>query len=913
MSSNIHQGRDSCGFGMLVNLRGQPNHQLLCSAIEALTNMQHRGGLNADGRTSDGCGILIQIPDRFVRKVAKETLGIDLGQFYGVGQLFLNSDEQVAGEQRSTVEQTMREYGLTPVGWRTVPVCRESCGDLALLAMPKIEQLFFTHSGLPEAELHSLLLRTRLKIEQHLPMHSGFYICSLSTRVICYKALVLPEVFGQFYPDLVDPCLATAICVFHVRYSTNTLPAWPLAQPFRFLAHNGEINSIISNRNWADARINNFCCPQLPDIADLMPVVKSDGSDSSSLDNMLETMIGGGMAPFHALRMLIPPAWENAAHMSEKERAFYRYTAMQMEPWDGPAGIVMTDGRYAICILDRNGLRPARYYLTDDMLIAASEVGVLDLPTADIVTKDRVKPGGILVVDTETGEVMNSAQVVTLLSAEQPYEQWLAAHTRQLPDTGQLVLEPLTRAARSVCHKLFQLNAEESEQVLRPLALGGAEGTGSMGDDTPIVPLSVTVRPIYDMFRQQFAQVTNPPIDSLREKSVMSLKTSLGREHSVFQPRPEYAGHLELVSPILSPADYRQLLEEKGEFKPGVLDCHYDPERQELHSALTELGRQAAALVRGGTVVLVLSDRDFSPDRLPIHSLLAAGAVHSHLVAEDLRCQCNIIVASGSAHNTHHMATLFGFGATAVYPWLGYDAVCQFVDDASQTQLLKLQKNYRTGLEKGLLKIFSKMGISTISAYRGAALFDIVALAHEVMELCFIGIQSRYGGLTFADLEQQIKSLAGAAWDRQVSVSRGGILKFIHGSEYHAFHPDVVQNLHKAVRSGDVDDYRAYARLINERQPAMLRDLLKLVPGEPIDCAEVETVEEILQRFDTAGMSLGALSLEAHETLAIAMNRLGGRSNSGEGGSIQLATEMTAAPKSNRSHRGVLVSLLIIW
>ena len=876
------QARDSCGFGLIARLRGEPDHGLLQSAIGALSNMQHRGGLNADGATGDGCGLLMQMPDAFMREAARRD-GVELGDRYGVGVLFLSQDESRAAAARRAVEAECAAAGLQVLGWRPVPRRVEVCGDLGLLSLPCMEQLFFSVGSYSEMELASQLFCIRLRLEKTLAADADFYINSLSERVLLYKGLVMPDVLADFYPDLQDPLMATAICVFHVRYSTNTLPAWKLAQPFRLLAHNGEINTIIGNRNWAEARTGHFRSPLLPDLAGLGQLVNREGSDSSSLDNMLEVLTAGGMPPYHALRLLVPPAWENDSLMSEELRSFYRYNALHMEPWDGPAGIVMTDGRYAVCALDRNGLRPARYYLTDDVLIAASEVGVMDCEVSEIAAKGRVKPGGILVVDTVAGEVLYTSDVADRLMRAEPYEAWLRQHSRRLSPASEPVLEPLSAEQRQAFRKQFLLTAEDREQVLLPLATDGVEGTGSMGDDTPIVPLSRTIRPLYDMFRQQFAQVTNPPIDSLRESAVMSLLTTLGRERNILSPKEDYALGLELPSPVLSGAAYHQLLMEQDEFAPTVLDCCYDPAEQGLEQALCALCDAAVAAVRSGAVVLVLSDRELSRGRLPIHSLLAVGAVHRRLVGEGLRCDCNIVVASGTAHNTHHLATLFGFGATAVYPWLGLDTVAQMASELPESPE-QLLDNCHRGLEKGLLKIFSKMGISTISAYRGAALFDVVGLDTEVIDRCFVGVDSRIGGLDFADLEQDCKALAATAWQPLSPIPRGGVLKYIHGTEFHAFNPDVVQSLHRAVRSGESADYRDYAVLSNERSPAMLRDLLKLVPQQPIELADVEPREAILKRFDTAGMSLGALSPEAHETLAVAMNRLGGHSNSGEGG-----------------------------
>ncbi len=882
------QARDSCGFGLVTQVRGEESHRLLRTAIGAMINMSHRGGINADGGTGDGCGLLFRKPDAFLRAVAAEIPACTLAPLYAAGNIFLSTEPARAAHAIAVLERELCAEGLVPAAWRPLPVREQVCAPLGRSSLPRIEQLFVNApDGCDEPEFGVRLFRARRRAEHALAGDEDFYVCSLSPRVLGYKALVLPAQFQEFYPDLADERLRSSICVFHVRYCTNTLPRWNLAQPFRMLAHNGEINTIFANRNWAEARAGKFCCERLPDIESLSPLVNREGSDSSTVDNMLELLLAGGMDLFRALRVMIPPAWENHPLFDEENRAFYEYHSMHMEPWDGPAGIVLTEGRYAVCLLDRNGLRPARWLMTrDGFLLAASESGVLREAAENITRMGRVGPGGILVVDTETGAILETPEVEARLKREHPYGDWLRRHSRTLPDTEQTVLDLLPEGLLDVYRKQFQANTEEYTQILRPLAEGGQEPVGAMGDDIPMSVLSRQVRPLYDLFRQQFAQVTNPAIDPLRETVVMSLGVCLGRERGVLEPGPAHAERVFLSSPVLTPAEFGALQDLPAPFVPHRIDCCYDPAEKNLSTAIGDIARQAVAAVQNGSVLLVLSDRAIARDRLPVHSLLAVGAVHQHLVQQGLRCEANIVAETGSARDPHQVATLFGFGATVVYPYLAFSLVALVADQARGVlSLEEVQRNYRAGIGKGLLKICSKLGISTISGYRGAALFETIGLADEVVALCFQGVENRIGGMNFSDLEEDLKILSNEAWRQRLPVPAGGLMKYMQNGEYHAFNADVVQSLRRAVTGRKEQDWREYSALVNQRDTAMLRDMLALRPAaRPLPVAEVEATEQILPRFDTAGMSLGALSPEAHETLAVAMNRLGGRSNSGEGG-----------------------------
>jgi len=888
---DCNESKENCGFGLIAHVKGERSHRLVRTGIEALTCMTHRGAISADGRTGDGCGLLLQKPDGFLRKVAREGGAGELTPLYGVGTLMLGQDEHRAALAQRVLEEKLAGQSLRVAGWRQVPTRPDCLGPIALASLPDFWQVFVNSEGLSREQLTARLFIARRKAEKRLAGDPDCSIVSLSEGVVVYKGLMMPVDLPGFFPDLADPDLHSGICVFHQRFSTNTMPRWPLAQPFRLLAHNGEINTLTGNRNWADARTGKFKTPLLPDIAAIAPLVNRTGSDSSSLDNMLEVLVAGGMDLHRAIRMLVPPAWQNVEHLDADLRAFYEFNSLHTESWDGPAGLVISDGRYAICALDRNGLRPSRWVLTrDDFLTVASEIGVYPYDAGEVVAKGRLGPGQILSVDTVTGRLRHTAEIDDELKRCHPYKQWLKDNTLRLE--GTLTQDRATRElegeALQMAMKMYQVSTEERDQLLRPLAESGQEATGSMGDDTPMAVLSRRPRSLYDYFRQQFAQVTNPPIDPLREAVVMSLETCLGPEPpSIFEETEQHAGRVILTSPVLSTEKYRALLHlDRWGYRLCRLSLGYDPATHDLRAAIERLCGQAAAAIRSGCVLLLLTDQDCAPPLLPAHALLATGAVHHHLCREGLRCDANLLVATGTARDPHQIATLIGFGATAVYPYLSYAVL----GDLCRSGALNLApdlavQNYRTGIKKGLLKILSKLGIATVASYRGAQLFEIIGLDEEVVDLCFAGTPSRLGGADLADLEADQQALAGEAVDRQVPVRPGGLLRYMPGQEYHAFNPEVVRKLQAAVRSGDFGEWRACAELINSRDPATLRDLLRLRPAAtslPLDA--IEPAEAIVRRFDSAAMSLGALSPEAHEALAEAMNRLGGRSNCGEGG-----------------------------
>ncbi len=883
--------KDNCGFGLIAHQQGETSHKLIKTAISALDRMQHRGGINSDGKTGDGCGLLMQKPDSFFRAIAAEN-DWKLGRKYAVGMIFLNPDEDKAAASKVIFEEELERETLTVVGWRIVPTDKDILGEIAAANVPGIEQVFVdAPPGWRSRDLERRLYMARRRAEKRIT-DEVFYVASLSCTVNIYKGLVMPVDLPNFYLDLADIRLQSAICVFHQRFSTNTSPQWHLAQPFRYLAHNGEINTIKGNRQWSRARTHTFNSPLMPDLHDAAPFVNEVGSDSSSLDNMLDLFLAGGMDLFRAMRLLMPPAWQENPCLDNDLKAFYEFNSMHMEPWDGPAGIVMTNGRHVTCNLDRNGLRPARYVITrDGFLTLASEVGIWDYGEDEVVEKGRVGPGEMMSVDTYTGKVLLSKDIDKELKERHPYKEWLDKNIQRLVPfaevsdaeigSGQYNDKELAQF-----HKLFNYSYEEIQQIVKILAENGQEATGSMGDDTPMAVLSSQARTFYDYFRQQFAQVTNPPIDPLRERYVMSLATCVGREHNVFNETTGHAARVTFESPVLMYSGLKQLLELDPEnYRSETMPLNYEPSIG-LEAAIKQLCDNAVKTVReNNTVILVLSDRNIAKGLVPIPAAMAVGAVQKRLVDEQLRCDSNIIVETASARDSHHFAVLLGLGATAVYPYLAFETIEKMVEDG-QIELTARQAltNYRNGINKGLLKILSKMGISTIASYRCAGLFELIGVNTNITKLCFPDLPSRIQGADFSDIEQDNINLSRRAFMPHQKVNHGGLLKYVHGGEYHSFNPDVVNSLQNSVKTANYSDYKVFADHVNTRPAATLRDLLSLKETDSIDVSAVEADTELFKRFDSAAMSIGALSPEAHEALAIAMNRLGGYSNSGEGG-----------------------------
>ncbi|MEZ9621935.1 glutamate synthase large subunit [Vibrio sp. 10N.222.55.A3] len=885
--------KDNCGFGLIAQMEGQPSHKLVRTAISALDRMTHRGGIAADGKTGDGCGLLLQKPDSYLRIIAEEN-NFNLGKQYAVGMIFFSQDPIKAQSAQDIVNKELAQETLTVAGWRVVPTNTDVLGPIAKDSVPNIQQVFISApAGWRERDIERRLYIARRRIEKQITEDKDFYICSLSTQVMVYKGLCMPADLPRFYLDLADLRMESAICLFHQRFSTNTQPRWPLAQPFRYLAHNGEINTIEGNRQWAKARAYKFSSPLLPDLQTAAPFVNETGSDSSSLDNMLDLFLAGGMDVFRAMRMLVPPAWQNHPDMDPDLRAFYDFNSKHMEPWDGPAGIVLSDGRYAACNLDRNGLRPARYVITKDNLITlASEVGIWNYAPDEVAEKGRVGPGELLVIDTRRGKLWQSNEIDNDLKGRHPYKEWMEKNVHKLTPFSALQDDQVGKRSfdddtLKTYQKQFAMSNEESDQVLRVLGDMGQEAVGSMGDDTPMAVLSSKERLVTDYFRQKFAQVTNPPIDPLREKHVMSLATSIGKEMNVFCETDGHAYRVTFDSPVLLYSDMQQLLQlSQKHYRHVILSMHYDPNNQDLEQAIKAVCDSAEQEVSEGAVLVVLSDKGLEKGKLPIPAAMLVGAVQTRLADTNLRCDANIVVETATARDPHQFAVLLGFGATAVYPYLAYEALGKMLDDGSLDKDYRTaMQNYQNGINKGLYKIMSKMGISTIASYRCSQLFEAVGLHSDVVELCFRGVTTRIQGASFSDFQQDIYNLSRKAWTKRKPIEHGGLLKYVHGGEYHAYNPDVVGTLQTAVKTGETSDYLSFAKQVNARPAAMLRDLMSLKKADqPLPLEQVEPNSDLFKRFDSAAMSIGALSPEAHEALAMAMNRLGGYSNSGEGG-----------------------------
>ncbi|GGI69516.1 glutamate synthase large subunit [Shewanella gelidii] len=883
--------RDNCGFGLIAQMDGEASHRIVRTAIHGLDRMKHRGGIAADGRTGDGCGLLMQMPTKFFEAVAEEN-GFHLSRRFAVGMLFLSQDPVKAEAAKAILKKELEKETLSIAGWRVVPTNPDMLGRIGKESLPQIEQVLINAPvGWREKDLERRLYMARRRLEQQLVDDSEFYVASLSGQVIVYKGLMMPADLPEFYLDLADLRLQSSICLFHQRFSTNTHPKWPLAQPFRYLAHNGEINTIAGNRQWAKARAYKFSAPLLPDLQQAAPFVNESGSDSSSLDNMLEMLLSGGMDLYRAMRLLIPPAWQSNPEMDEELKAFYDFNSMHMEPWDGPAGIVMTNGRHAACAVDRNGLRPSRYVITKDRIITlASEVGIWDYAADEVVEKGRVGPGELLVLDTLNGRLYHSFEIDDDLKRRHPYKEWMKKNSRTLVPAEQLPPEEQGKSEFDETkllqyQKQFGYTREELEQVIWVLASRGEEATGSMGDDTPMAVLSKKNRSIYDYFRQKFAQVTNPAIDPLREKHAMSLATCVGREQNLFNETTGHAYRVMFDSPILLLSDFNQLRElDNDDYHANTVCLNYDA-AEGLKGAVERVCNEAEKLASTGTTLLILSDRNTAKNAQVIPAAMAVGAVQNMLVEKHLRCDTNIIVETASARDPHHFAVLLGFGATAIYPYLAYESIADLAKRHNQEDMTALLLNFRAGIDKGLRKIMSKMGISTVASYRCSQQFEAVGLSKDVVDLCFNGVVSRIEGASFEHIASDEAALHQAAFRAHIPLPQGGLLKYVEGGEYHSFNPDVVNTLQSSLNNKDYGTYKEFTKLVNDRPVATLRDLIGIKETDAkITTDEVEGPENLYKRFDSAAMSIGALSPEAHEALAIAMNRLGGRSNSGEGG-----------------------------
>ena len=888
---------DACGTGFVATTAGR-SHAVLEIALEAVTRLTHRGAVSADGKTGDGAGVLTQIPHRLLLPDLYR-LGVHAPRHadLGVAMVFLPRDVRVQARARAVIEDVVTREGLVFFGWRPVPVAQSALGAQAARTRPDIHQALV---GRPERlgadDFERALYLARRIIERRLEAEriDGTYIASCSHRTVVYKGMFVAPQLARFYPDLRDPRYETALALFHQRYSTNTFPSWPLAQPFRFLAHNGEINTLSGNVTWAAAHEGQARSSVWRErVRDLLPVIQRGGSDSAMLDNMLELLVRSGRDTLHAMMMLVPEAWEHHAEMPAEVRAFYDFHAGIMEPWDGPAALAFSDGRYAAATLDRNGLRPARYAVTEDgLVIVASEAGVVDLDATRVVEKGRLGPGRMIAVDTVAGRILPDEVIKAEAAAGRPYGAWLAKE-RARPDAAARAVKPdpaappdggADRQRRMV---LFGYTREEIQRILLPMLGEAKDPVGSMGDDTPPAVLGVRPRLVAHYLKQRFAQVTNPPIDPLRERLVMSLRTLAGARPSRLAETPAHARLVELESPILAPDDLTVFAGLGDRFRLRTLDAVFPAAEglDGLERALVRLCDDAAYQVEEGTALLVLSDRRADAARAPIPAVLAVGAVHQALIRRGVRMSTSLIVETDEARDVHHIALLIGYGASAVCPALAYDVVA---DEGRRQGLAPAEAldRYRRALEAGLLKIMSKMGISTISSYHGAAIFEAVGLEHALVEFALTGTPSRLGGIGLAEVGDDTLARHREAWAAGAVPGLGdpGMFRFRKGGDYHAFHPNVLRGLHRLTLNGAEEDYLAYAWEVTHRPPTALRDLLELHGRTPIELHDVEPAASIVRRFIVSSMSHGSLSREAHETLAVAANRLGARSASGEGG-----------------------------
>jgi glutamate synthase (ferredoxin) len=897
---------DACGVGFVVNIKGRRSHAIVRQALQVLINLLHRGACGCEVNTGDGAGILIQMPDRFLRRECAR-LGVALPPEgdYGAGLVFLPHDLIEREKIEALVQTIVDEEGQRLLGWRDLPTDDRALGATAVSVEPHFRQIFIgrgagvTDRGDFERKLYVIRKRLENAVDAlDLPGRRFFYIPSLSSRTLIYKGMLSADQIEGMFPDLVDPDVESALALVHQRFSTNTFPSWPLAHPYRFISHNGEINTLRGNINWMRAREALCRSPLLgDDLAKVFPVIREGGSDSATFDNVLEFLVMNGRSLPHAILMMIPEPWGGHESMSPDRKAFYEYHSALMEPWDGPASIAFTDGTVIGAVLDRNGLRPSRYYVTkDDLVIMASEVGVLDIPPENILLKERLHPGRIFLVDTAQGRIISDEEIKAQLAAERPYAQWLADN---LVDIEDLPGRPAsTPAPRDIVTQ--QLAAgfthEDLRLLLAPMARQGEEPIGSMGTDTALAVLSERPRPLYDYFKQLFAQVTNPPLDAIREELVTSMESTIGPERNLLVPEPESCRQIKITNPVI---DNRQLatlrdVSVRG-FRAATLTTLYPVAEggAGLARAVEDLCRRASAAIAAGHNILILSDRGVDAGRAAIPSLLATAAVHHHLVRQGERTRCGLVVETADAREVHHVCLLIGYGAGAVNPWLAFESL----EDMIRQGVLegvdrdKAVRNYIKALNKGILKVMSKMGISTLQSYCGAQIFEAIGLDRAFVDRYFTWTASRVGGIGLDVIAEEVRRRHAEAFPERpvgrAELDWGGEYQWRRDGEYHLFNPDTVFKLQHATRAGQYAIFKDYSRLVDDqsRRLATLRGLFGLRPaGAPVPLAEVEPVAAILKRFATGAMSYGSIGQEAHETLAIAMNRLGGKSNTGEGG-----------------------------
>ena len=898
---------DACGVGFVANINGLKSHQIVIDGITILKNLVHRGAVGGDNKTGDGAGILTQIPhDFFTRQCEKEKIKLPDPSTYGIGMMFLPLDEKKRKEAVSLIEKTITEEGGNLLGFRDVPVYPDCLGEIALSSRPSVLQFFVDFKNLKDMELENKLYVLRrcleLKAAEKYSLEE-FYITSLSSKTVIYKGMFVAAQLEAFFPDLVDESFQSALAIVHQRYSTNTFPSWPLAQPFRYMAHNGEINTLKGNVNRMKTRETMLRSPLFgKDISKLQPLINPDLSDSASFDNVLELLSRGGRTVEHSMMMMVPEAFGRKYHISEDKRAFYEYHSSMLEPWDGPAAIAFTDGSKIGASLDRNGLRPVRYIVTKSgKFILASEVGVLDTPPDDVLKKGRLAPGKMIVVDTEKKRIILDNEIKSTISRQNPYRRWLTENRIELMGLfqapGPVQFE---KHALHNLHKAFNYTLEDVNKVISPMAVNGQEPIDSMGNDAPLAVLSEKPQLLYNYFKQLFAQVTNPPIDPYRENLVMSLMSYIGKEQNLLEETPLHCHQLKLPHPILTNEDMDKLRNPDHEnFTSKVLHTLFSISdkqkiKENLEFAVEELCKDAEQAVDDGVSLLILSDRGLNESSAPIPALLASSAVHNYLIKKGKRQKTGLVIESGEVREVMHFALLIGYGASAINPYLVFETITHLKKEKELPFELKTEnafENYINAVKKGLLKIMSKMGISTIRSYRGAQVFEAIGLNSKLINKYFEGTSSRVEGIGLEEVSKEVLLRHSTAFVKIDEVDAnnldsGGNLHFRKFSEKHLHGPETITLLHKAIRSGDYTIYKQYSDHITKNMETLctLRGLFKFKEGTSIPVEEVEPAESIVKRFVSSAMSFGSISKEAHETLAIAMNRLGAMSNSGEGG-----------------------------
>jgi glutamate synthase (ferredoxin) len=898
---------DSCGVGFVVDIKGRKSHDIVRKALRVLMNLLHRGACGCEPNTGDGAGILVQMPDRFLRRqCARLGLALPPPGEYGAGLVFLPREPLQADKVRALLHSIVEEEGQVLLGWRDVPADDHLLGDSARAVEPTIKQVLVGRGPAvrDRAQFERKLYVIRRLFEKamvglDIPERTFAYVPSLSCNTLIYKGMLSADQIETMYPDLVDPDMESALALVHQRFSTNTFPSWPLAHPYRYIAHNGEINTLRGNINWMRAR-EALCRSDVLDADDLrkvLPVTRDGLSDTATFDNVLEFLVMNGRSLPHAILMMIPEPWQNHESMSPERRAFYEFHASLMEPWDGPASIAFTDGTTIGAVLDRNGLRPSRYSVTTDgLVIMASEVGVLDIPPEQIAIKERLHPGKIFLIDTAQGRIIDDEEIKASLAAEHPYADWVrdnVVRLAQLPEQALPAADHDSVLARQIA---FGYTHEDLRLLLGPMAKAGEEPIGSMGTDTALAVLSNRPRPLYDYFKQLFAQVTNPPLDQIREELVTSMESTIGPEGNLLKPGPESCRQIVIPDPVLSNAEAAKLRHVSHPWFRSVTLPMLFPVAEGaagLERALAELQERASAAIAAGHNVVILSDRGITRERAAIPSLLATAAVHHYLVKSGERTRCGLVVESGDAREVHHVCLLIGYGAGAVNPWVAFETLDDMIDQGvlPGVDRAKAVRNYIKALNKGILKVMAKMGISTLQSYCGAQIFEAVGLNRDVIDRYFTGTASRVSGIGIEVVAEEVRRRHQDAFPTRPAghpeLDWGGEYQWRRDGEYHLFNPDTVFKLQHATRAGQARIFREYTRLVDDqsRSLATLRGLVELKPAAtPIPLDEVEPVESILRRFATGAMSYGSIGQEAHETLAIAMNRLGGKSNTGEGG-----------------------------